>query len=295
VTMPPPGSLIVPSRNRPDLLRAVVDSVLRGEERPQEIVVVDQSDAPDQSLAGLAARGTALRYLRPGTRGVSRARNAGLEAAGEELVALIDDDVLVAPDWWGRVIRAAAEVGSRGVVTGQVIPGEAEAPGAFAPSTTGTATREVHQGRVGRDVLFSGNMAAHRATLLALGGFDERLGPGTRYGAAEDNDLCFRLLESGCRIVYVPEAIVVHRAWREDAAQASLRWAYGRGQGAFLAKHASLRDRYMLRRFGERVWRHARRFVSTVRRERRAAWEDLISIAGLVSGAGEWLMRERRG
>ena len=87
---------------------------------------------------------------------------------------------------------------------------------------------------------------------------------------------------------------MVHRAWRENAAQVPLRWAYGRGQGAFLAKHASLRDRHMLRRFRDRVRRHADHFLRTLRRERRPAWEDLASIAGLFSGAGEWLVRDRR-
>jgi len=289
------GSLVIPSRNRPELLRAAVDAALQGPSRPAEIIVVDQSDAAHPSLADLSqVAGTTIRYLRPMTRGVSRARNAGLRAAGEEVVAFIDDDVLAAPDWWGRLIQAALQAGPDSVVTGQVRPGEAEAPGAFAPSVSGTATREVYQGRVGQDVLFSGNMAGHRATLLRIGGFDERLGPGTRYGAAEDNDLCYRLLENGCRIIYVPEAVVIHRAWRENAAQVPLRWAYGRGQGAFLAKHASLRDRYMLRRFRDRVARHAQRFLRTLRRERRVAWEDLASIAGLFSGAGEWLVRDRR-
>jgi GT2 family glycosyltransferase len=289
------GSLVIPSRNRPELLRAAVDSVLHGEARPAEIIVVDQSDAPHPSLAEMSGvAGTAINYLRPTTRGVSRARNAGLRAAGEEIVAFIDDDVLAAPDWWGVLLQAAVDAGPDGVVTGQVVPGEAEAPGAFAPSVSGTTTREVYQGRIGRDVLFSGNMAGYRATLSRIGGFDERLGPGTRYGAAEDNDLCYRLLESGCRIIYVPEAVVVHRAWRENAAQMSLRWAYGRGQGAFLAKHASLRDRHMLRRFRDRVRRHADHFLRTLRRERRPAWEDLASIAGLFSGAGEWLVRGRR-
>jgi GT2 family glycosyltransferase len=292
----PRGSLVIPSRNRPELLRAAVDSVVAGGDRPAEIILVDQSDAPHPSLAEMTALGgTTIRYLRPMTRGVSRARNAGLRAAGEEVVAFIDDDVLAAPDWWSKLIQAAMEAGPDGVVTGQVVPGEAEAPGAFAPSVSGTTIREVYQGRVGRDVLFSGNMAGPRATLLRIGGFDERLGPGTRYGAAEDNDLCYRLLESGCRITYVPEAVVVHRAWREDTAQVPLRWAYGRGQGAFLAKHASLRDRHMLRRFRDRVRRHGAHFLRTLRRERRLAWEDLASIAGLFSGAGEWLVRDRRG
>ena len=269
--------------------------MLHGEARPAEIILVDQSDAPHPALAEMSGvAGTAIHYLRPMTRGVSRARNAGLRAAGEEIVAFIDDDVLAAPEWWGCLIQAAVDAGPDGVVTGQVVPGEAEAPGAFAPSVSGTTVREVYQGRIGRDVLFSGNMAGYRATLSRIGGFDERLGPGTRYGSAEDNDLCYRLLESGCRIIYVPEAVVVHRAWRENAAQVPLRWAYGRDRAPF--------------------WRNTRAarppHAPAVPRPRAAACRSLSANAPTrattgvgrpgvhrrsVQRAGEWLVRDRRG
>ena len=46
----------------------------------------------------------------------------------------------------------------------------------------------------------------------------------------------------GFSIHYRPEVAVTHMAWRSRRQLRVLRWRYGRGQGGFLAKHASLRD-----------------------------------------------------
>src|SRR5207302_8060835 len=103
--------------------------------------------------------------------------------------------------------------GTRSVVTGQVRATEPTRSGNFAPSTKVEQSRAVYVGRVGRDVLFS-NMAMHRCVYEEIGNFDERLGPGSAYPGAEDNDLGFRMLEAGYRIIYLPDAVVYHRAWR---------------------------------------------------------------------------------
>jgi glycosyltransferase involved in cell wall biosynthesis len=60
----PRSSVIVCSRNRHRYLLETVESVLRGRERPTEIVVVDQSDEPHAELAEMGLRdGCAIRYL----------------------------------------------------------------------------------------------------------------------------------------------------------------------------------------------------------------------------------------
>jgi hypothetical protein len=48
------------------------------------------------------------------------------------------------------------------------------------------------------------------------------------------------LLEAEYRIIYIPEAVLYHRAWRNEQNHLLLRWSYGRGHGAYLAKHLSL-------------------------------------------------------
>ena len=82
------ASVIICSRNRPEFLLEAVRSVLQGTAVPAELIVVDQSDAEHQMLRQLSGeRGCELRYLWTRERGVSRARNAGLRAARQPIVA----------------------------------------------------------------------------------------------------------------------------------------------------------------------------------------------------------------
>lgn len=287
-----PISLIIASRDRPALLREAVASVLAGDAVPAELLVVDQSQRPQPTLAALgAARGTEVRYTWSPGAGVSRARNAGVAAARCDVLAFTDDDMRATPSWLEELARALDGAGVDAVVTGQVRPTEAEAPGRFAPSLKTDEQAAVYAGPVDQDVLYTGNMALHRATFAAVGGFDKRLGPGTRFPAAEDNDLARRLLRAGYRIHYAPMAVLFHRAWRDRRAYGPLQWQYGRGQGAFFAKHLTLGDLSMLRRLRRTLARRTRTCLSAVRRgDRQAAQAEAAYLLGVLTGVAEWLL-----
>ncbi len=291
----PAASLIICSRNRPQLLSESVEAVLQGDEVPTELIIIDQSDSPHPRLAALTTdRACEIRYLWTRSIGLSRANNAGVTAARHHILVFTHDDVLAPPAWFGAIVRALVQAGPRAVVTGRVLPTATETPGGFAPSTRIDELRAVYEGRIGNDVLYPMNMALYRSAINDVGSFDERLGPGTPYPAAEDNDFGFRLLEAGYRIIYAPEVVLHHRAWRGEDDYIPLRWSYGRGQGAYYAKYLSLGDRYMLRRMRRDIGRHVLKFTHRVRRERRLAFGDAAYILGILSGATQWLMTQRR-
>jgi GT2 family glycosyltransferase/SAM-dependent methyltransferase len=286
-------SVVICSRDRPALLMEAVTSVVRGLDTPSELIVVDQSARPHPTLPGSPVLGgVEVRYVHTSSVGVSRSRNLGISLARTDRLAFIDDDVTVAPDWLGAMIGALGTSEARVVVTGRVLENDAQA-GRFAPSTKTETQRAVYAGRIWDDVLFTGNMALNRATIAEIGGFDERLGPGATFPAAEDNDLGFRLLEAGYRIIYVPEAVVFHRAWRTSHDYLPLRWRYARGQGAFYAKHGRLRDGHMRRRLARHLGRLARRTVQRARHQHRIAWDQVIPMLGIVTGAAQWLLTQR--
>jgi len=292
----PPVSLIICSRDRPGLLRDTVASVLAGDAVPAELVVVDQSAAPHPELGAVGEeRGCIVRYLwTPGARGLSRARNAGIAAARHDLLAIIDDDMFVDPAWFGALVGALLSHARHRVVTGQVRPvGEMRGCG-FAPSLKVDETPMVYQGRTLKDVLFTGNMAMYRSVVDDIGPFDERLGAGARFPSSEDNDYGFLLLEAGYHIVYAPEAVVYHRAWRSARAIVPLQWRYGVGQGAFYAKHLGRHTRYALRRLGRDIRHNATMFVLQARRERLTACGRVAYVLGLVVGMVRWLLTQRR-
>lgn len=291
----PPTSLIIASRNRPQLLNDAVESILNGNELPWEIVIIDQSDIPNPFLAAMkTAHECEIRYQWNKSVGLSLARNHAIELARYEYLAVTDDDVLVAPDWLSKLIRALKDEGSNCVVSGRVL-GVETSGGGFAPSLNTEEESTVYQGRIWKDALWAGNMAMHRSVVAAIGFFDERLGAGSSFPGAEDNDYCFRLLEAGFTIKYVPEAIVYHRAWRTANDYIPLRWKYGYGQGAFFAKHSSLRDRYMLHRMRMAIIRHANRLLRQgLQRSRRQNLGDAVYILGLLFGAVKWLLTQPR-
>lgn len=290
----PKASVIISSRNRPAMLGDCVASILAGDEVPAELIVVDQSEAPHPALPGLHdVRGCTVRYRWSEERGLSRGRNLGIALASHEILAFTDDDALVQPGWYGALIRALVIEGRRAVVTGRVLPVAEQPPGTFALCIKTDEARTVYRGRPGADILYPLNMAMYRGAVEEIGRFDVRLGAGTWFGGAEDNDFGYRLLEAGYRIVHVPAPAVHHRSWRTWRGEyVPLRWAWGRGQGGYYAKYVSLRDPYMLRRMAGDIAGNLRRGAGLLR---RAPWRtagNLVYVAGLLTGAGRWLWQE---
>jgi GT2 family glycosyltransferase len=283
-------TVIVPTLDRPELLIDLLHSIAAGDDQPDEVLVIDQSARCSGAVEALAvATGLAIEHVHVPFHGVSRARNEGARRARCARLAFVDDDVLVDPGWC-RAMRSALDREATAVVTGRVDAGEPERSGAFTTSTIEDDEPRRHTTPGHVDVLYTGNCGLRRATLERVGGFDERLGPGTPFPSAEDNDLAHRLLAAGIEIVYEPAAIVRHRAWRPRSDAIAVRWRYGLGQGAFLAKHARDRRHGTLPRLRRQLARSARRAVANVRRDRRATAEHVAMALGVIVGVARWTL-----
>jgi GT2 family glycosyltransferase len=284
-----PSSLIICSRNRPKLLLETVESILRGQDVPTEMLIIDQSAESHAALSVMKTRRPCeIRYIYSGTVGVGAGRNLGIASSRNPILIFIDDDMFVEPNWFGNLVQAIMQAGPRSVVTGQVLAGEAEIQGGRAPSITNENQPTIYRGRIGRDVLYTGNMGAYRSVFEEVGVFDERLGPGTMFPAAEDNDLCFRMLERGYCICYVPDAVVHHRAWRSKRESLWLEWRYGVGRGAYYAKHMNPRDLYMLFRMIRDVRQNVMHFFGVILRKRQLNFDLLFTAFGIFYGAIRW-------
>ena len=290
-------TVVVCTRNRPALLHDTLRSVLAHPPVPEELIIVDQGDTPDAGIAAMGSvAGCRVVHLPSTTRGLSRARNIGLHAASHAVVVLLDDDMLVEDGWLAPLVEAVG--GSPGTVaTGRVLAAPPEDGAAPVPPAALVEHTEpsVARGPQPRDVMPGANVAVHREQVLALGGYDERLGAGTRFGAADDNDMGHRLLRAGAEIRHEPRSVVLHRAWRARPELRRLRWAYGRGKGAFYAKHLQLRDRWIAQRLARDVARRAKRALTALPRAPRTTAAELFTIAAILAGAAEWLVRERAG
>src|SRR4030095_9648053 len=92
----PGASLIIPSRNRPELLLAAINSILSGEEVPTELIIIDQSNVPHPTLTTFSTdRACDIRYVWTDSIGASRARNAGIAMARREIIVFTNDDLYI--------------------------------------------------------------------------------------------------------------------------------------------------------------------------------------------------------
>ena len=222
-----PLSVVVATRNRPDMLRDCLAALRAARRKDDEIIVVDSASTPP-----LPRSGDDVNLLRCDHKGASAARNLGWRSARHEIVAFVDDDVRVARDWTAH-IAASFEDASCAFVTGRLVPDvDCERPVTVADFANPFVIDGTSRGTIGA----SANCAIRRDALDQLGGFDERLGPGTWFAAAEDLDLFDRLLAAGLIGRHEPGASAVHLQWRRSRhALLLLEWHYGKGMGARLA------------------------------------------------------------
>jgi GT2 family glycosyltransferase len=275
-------TVVVATRDRPDLLVKCIESVFAGRVIPDRLVVVDNApstDATAKLVARLARAEPRLGYVREDRPGLARAHNAGLPYVRTELVAFTDDDVLVDPRWLERLVEAFAGDDRVGCVTGLIAPQELDTlPQQWVE---GNATFDKGLQRRTFDnaehrpadplfpltagVLGSGaNMAFRTADLRARGGFDKALGTGTPAMGGDDLSAFYDVITAGQRFVYEPAAIVLHRHYREYSALRRQTYGYGAGLGAYLTR-CVLRDpraAWVLLRHAPAASRRARRILT---------------------------------
>lgn len=97
-------TVVVPTKDRPALLQAMVRAVLEQSRVPDELLVVDQSASSQRAAvralidAAPAGRRPALRYIWDrGISGAAEARNVGMDLAAGDIIVFWDDDVVPEP------------------------------------------------------------------------------------------------------------------------------------------------------------------------------------------------------
>lgn len=176
-------------------------------------------------------------------KGASRARNAAVAAAGGDIVAMVDDDCEADPDWLEVLVDRLEEVPRAGIVGGALLapPRQRRGPG-NCPTCLPADRLYVPSGSAGspahRTTWLTANVAFRRSALDRLGRFDEFLGPGGHFPAAEDTDVLLRAERLGIATLTTPKAVVRHKyGWRYGArAVWGLQRNYARGNGGLAGK-----------------------------------------------------------
>ncbi len=249
---PPSLTVAICTKDRAVRLARLLDSLeaIRGESafRGLEILVVDNASVDPATREVVESR-TDVRYRFEPRTGLDFARNAALEAATGDLIAYLDDDVVVDRGWLSGLYRAWVDCPDAGGYSGLVLPYRLDTPAQIRFERAGGFGRGFerihHRGAqlgnplhpVGAGVVGAGaNMCFRRDLLLDLGGFDEALDTGAPLPGGGDLDIFYRVLRSGYAIVYEPRYAVFHEH-RETMAQLRRQyWSWGLGFMTFLEK-----------------------------------------------------------
>ncbi len=219
-TMPagPMLSVVIPTLGRAILVQTL-ESLARCTDMAQlEIIVA--GNIPDPAVAAAVA---SLQAAHPQIQHLpisfakgdsSEKKNAGWRAARAGLVAFLDDDVIVQPDWPQRMLEPFREA-RVGLVSGpslvpEALPRMARLAGlTLASKAAGYVAARYTAGHPDNfDAKWSNligcNMAFRKDVLAALGGFDVAFWPGEEMLAA------FRATQAGHTLVFVPRAALQH-------------------------------------------------------------------------------------
>lgn len=222
----PALTVIIPTRDRPDLLASCLDRLLGEVGADDEVIVIDSASRSTEVREVAEARG--VRYLRSEVAGTSRARNLGWQAASHEVVAMIDDDVLV-ESGWADALRTSFADPSTHFVAGRIDPDDPDAEGLRSTKTDPEPQRLTWENAQHHSL--GCNAAVRRSALAAVGGFDERLGGG-HFFSGEDVEILDRLVGLELAGQYEPAARVTHVQHGTSADRLRAQWYYGLGTGA---------------------------------------------------------------
>jgi glycosyltransferase involved in cell wall biosynthesis len=233
-----------------ELLKAV-DSVKKQSLPPKEIIIVIDHNPSLAKLARTVFKGELLvENNKP--RGLSGARNCGIEASHGEIVAFLDDDALADPDWLEKLIphyENPKVIGAGGKIEPVYLKGR---PTWFPEEfdwVVGCTYKGLPENVAAVRNLIGCNMSFRREVLERTGGFQVGVGRvGTSAAGREDDEteFCIRssqTIKDGV-FLYDPGARVRHRVPSERASwRYLLQRCYSEGLSkAQLARLVGARD-----------------------------------------------------
>lgn len=217
-------SIILPTRDKFELLRACVESLTALTDYPAiELIIVDNGSVEPETLtyfeyAEREHHARILRYDRP--YNYSAINNFAVEEArGSYLCLLNNDTEIVEPDWLRALMRQATRPGVAAAGPKLLYPdGSIQHAGVVIGmgQAAGHAHRNLSNDTAGYfarahlahfvSAVTAACLVVEKSKFTAVGGLDER----NLAIAFNDVDLCLKFKEAGWQNVYVPQAVLIH-------------------------------------------------------------------------------------
>ncbi len=204
----PSVDVIIPTRDRVELLQACIDSVIQQSTYPSyRIIVVDNDSVEDATLRFLE-RDDLKVVPGPGQFNFSHLVNTGVRASDADFVLLLNNDVtVVTPDWIEALLELGQQPDVGAVGCRLVFPdGSVQHEGvALLPEYVAANISWPWPIIRNTSAVTAACMLIRRDVYWSIGGFDEEMGV-----VYNDVDFCLRMIRSGRRVLYTPYAELVH-------------------------------------------------------------------------------------
>ena len=252
--LPLPLSAVICSRDRPELLRRALASLMRQDPAAREVIVIDNAPSDQRTFELVAREFPQVRYVREEVPGLDFARNRALAESTYPVVAFLDDDAVADAGWCGSFAAAFRDQPTLGACTGRIEPLETqtdaqllfEANGGFSRGSAPIQLPEdMHKPLHGRrapaiawsvSIGCGASFAVRKDAVARIGGFDNALDLGAVLPGGGDLDILWRLLDAGHGLHYCPDALAWHEHRRDMASVEQQLVGHQRALLAFLAK-----------------------------------------------------------
>jgi len=225
----PRVSVVVASYNGARTLENCLVSLERLNYPNYEIILVD--DGSTDATCRMASEHPRVRYLYQENKGLSVARNTGINAAIGEIVAFTDSDCRADEDWLYYLVGDLLASDCAGIGGHNFLPPEDSLVAAAVMVSPGGPAHVMLNDREAEHIPGC-NMAFYKWALDEIAGFD----PVYRK-AGDDVDVCWRLQQAGYRIGFSPAGFVWH--YRRSTVKAYLKQqsGYGEAEALLITKH----------------------------------------------------------
>jgi O-antigen biosynthesis protein len=193
-----------------------------------ELIVVD--DGSNDDTREILARFPDVRAIDQPHRGLSIARNTGLQSATGLVVAYTDSDCVADPDWLIHLVHQLTRTGAAAVGGPNLTPDDGWLAACVA-AAPGQPTHVLVSDQVAEHIPGC-NMAFRREALEAINGFDPQF-----LKAGDDVDICWRLQHEGLSITFAPGAFVWHHRRRNPRSYLKQQAGYGEAEALLQSKH----------------------------------------------------------
>jgi|GEM_PF-4809921 len=294
-------SVIIPTRNNTRKIEHNIQSLLSGRICPDEIIVSDQSDNDEtrkvtsRVISELDA--DRIKYIRQSRTGLSANRNDALRHASGDFIVFVDDDVIVSKDCIALMLAEWSEVWNYKpvLITGRILPAPEFSEGDLVTALRQVDSRMVFDGKPSMHGVLIGAYFGGSKKLFELAGpspFDEKLGLGARYPAAEDDEFAYNLQKKGLPVVYEPGIVVTHHTKRVSGWR-RMRYTRSIGSGGAIAKHFLLGDYKIIFELARQFLVNLKKAVhALVRFNEPEGTSRLLASAGLLYGFTRWTIED---